>query len=96
MNIACKLTSQALRDRKNTTIKSLRDKVKSRLETESGFTLQFVSTDTMLAELVDFIKLERLCCDFFTFNLRIEGDHTWLTLEGPDGTKEFIEQELQF
>ncbi len=36
----------------------------------------------MVDELTEFIKTERECCDFFTFNLAISGDkrEVWLEL----------------
>jgi hypothetical protein len=44
----------------------------------------------------EFIKTERECCDFFTFNLSISGDksETWLELTGAEGAKDFISTEL--
>ncbi len=50
----------------------------------------------MVDELTEFIKTERECCDFFTFNLAISGDkrEAWLELTGTDGVKEFINSEM--
>lgn len=50
----------------------------------------------MLDELIEFIKTERECCDFFTFNLSITGDKSeaWLELTGVEGAKDFVTTEL--
>jgi hypothetical protein len=57
---------------------------------------KFPGTDKVLDELTKFIKTERECCDFFTFNLSISGDKSkaWLELTGIDGAKDFISTEL--
>jgi len=50
----------------------------------------------MVDELSTFIKTERECCSFFTFNLSVASDKStaWLELRGPDGAKHFITSEL--
>ena len=50
----------------------------------------------MLDELVEFVKTERECCDFFVFNLSMKGDKSeaCLKITGPTGAKDFI-TELQ-
>jgi hypothetical protein len=50
----------------------------------------------MVDELTSFIKTERECCSFFTFNLSVAGDKSaaWLELSGPEGAKDFIKTEL--
>ena len=49
----------------------------------------------MLDVLNDFIKTERMCCDFFTFQITVDGEYAWLELSGPVGTKQFIQDELE-
>lgn len=94
----CKLTSQELRERKNTVLMKLREKITEKKELEHGYAFKFPGTDAMLDELIEFIKTERECCDFFLFNLTISGNkkEIWLELTGPEGTKEFIVTELEF
>jgi len=66
-------------------------------ELENGYAFKFNGTDNMLDELTEFIKTERECCDFFTFNLSIGGDkkEIWLELTGPKEAKEFIKTEME-
>lgn len=95
--ITCKLTSPELRKRKVEVIASLKKKVLTRVELSNGYKYKFSGNDAVLDELVTFVKTERLCCDFFNFNLDIAGDgkEVWLTIIGPNGAKEFIDKELE-
>lgn len=95
--MTCKLTSPELRKRKEEVIASLKKKVLCRQEVLNGYRYQFEGNDAILDELLSFIKTERLCCDFFHFNLAVAGDGSgiWLTITGPEGTEKFIEAELE-
>lgn len=93
--MACKLTSPELRERKSTAIASLQSKIKNKVELSNGFKYQFEASDEVLDELITFIKAERLCCDFFAFDLSIRENNAWLSITGPDGAKEFIKTELE-
>lgn len=94
--LSCKLTSPELQKRKETILKDLRKKVLEKTELVNGYKFKFAGTDTMLNELIDFIKTERACCNFFTFNLSVTGDQSaiWMELTGPKNAKEFITTEL--
>ena len=96
VNMACKLTSPELRQRKAEVLDVLKKKVLDKQELKEGFSFKFEGTDEMLDQLVSFIKTERLCCDFFSFNLSISDDKSniSLNLTGPDGVKGFITMEL--
>jgi hypothetical protein len=94
--IACKLTSPELRKRKGEVIASLKKKILERQELNDGYKYKFEGSDKNVDEVVAFIKTERLCCDFFTFNLSFDEDNLWLTISGPDGAKEFIITEIDF
>jgi hypothetical protein len=96
--LSCKLTSPELRERKATVISTLNKLVVEKQEISNGFRYRFSGSDHVLDLLNDFIKTERLCCDFFTFSLTMS-DHespVWLELSGPDRAKEFITNELEF
>ncbi len=96
--ITCKLTTPELRLRKATVIASLKELLLEKQELANGFRYRFDDSDQTLDLLSDFIKTERLCCDFFTFSLTV-GNHAstiWLELSGPDGAKPFIENEIEF
>jgi hypothetical protein len=64
---------------------------------KNGFAYKFPGADTIIDELITFIKTERLCCKFFTFNISIAGhkSETWLKITGPQGAKDFIKTELE-
>jgi len=96
--LSCKLTSGELRERRETVIASLKAQVTQKQELKNGYAFKFPGSDQVLNELNEFIKTERECCDFFTFNLTISGDKSeaWLELTGAEGVKEFISEELGF
>ena len=94
--MACKLTSPELQERKATILASLKKQILERKELPMGYAYRFEGSDKMVDELTDFIKTERECCNFFTFNLSVSGDKSeaWMELKGPEGAKEFIKAEL--
>jgi hypothetical protein len=94
--LSCKLTTPELQKRKETVLASLKAQVIEKKELKDGYAFKFPGTDAMLDELNEFIKTERECCNFFTFNLSVSGDKTeaWLELRGAEAVKEFIETEL--
>jgi len=94
--LTCKLTTPELHERKRTVIAELKDLVLDQTETQTGFKYKFDGSDKVLDLLNNFIKTERLCCDFFVFALNVAGnsEYTWLELSGPEGTKDFIKQEI--
>ena len=96
-NISCKLTSVELQNRKETVLESLRKQILEKKELRDGFGFKFNGSDKMMDELMEFIKTERACCDFFTFNLSISGDKSeiWLQLTGTKEAKDFIRTELE-
>ncbi len=87
---------EELRLRKETVLQSLKNKVLEKRELEDGYAFRFPGNDAMIDELVEFIKIERECCDFFIFNLSISGDKSeaWLELTGVKGSKDFVTEEL--
>lgn len=94
--LSCKLTTPELQKRKETVIASLKEQILEKKELKDGFAFKFSGTDEILDELTEFIKTERMCCDFFTFGLSVSGDKSeaWLELTGVDGAKDFITSEL--
>src|SRR5574337_205832 len=95
-NLSCKLTSPELRRRKETVIAELKKQLLEKKELDSGFAFRFPGNDAMLDTLMNFIKSERECCDFFAFQLSVNGDKSaaWLELTGPEGAKDFIRNEM--
>lgn len=96
-SFSCKLTTPELRQRKETVIRSLKNKILEKKELTDGYQYKFDGADVVLDELTEFVKTERACCDFFNFTLVVSGDAKRATLDitGPEGVKEFIRTELE-
>ncbi len=94
--LACKLTSPELQKRKQEVLAVLKLKVIAREDLKDGYKYKFEGTDQVLDEVVAFIKSERACCDFFSFNLSVSDaqSNIWLSMTGPEGAKDFIRMEL--
>ena len=77
---------------------SLKRQVLERKELPDGYSFRFPGTDQVLDELIEFIKTERTCCEFFHFTLSVNSDKqaVWLTLTGTEGVKAFITTELDW
>lgn len=93
-NMTCKLTSPELQKRKAGVIASLKSKLLKREELPDGYAYLFTSADSNIDEVTAFIKTERICCDFFSFNVSIEDGNLWLSITGAEGAKDFIDSEL--
>jgi hypothetical protein len=92
--VTCKLTTPELQKRKATVIADLKALVLERKELENGYSYKFESKDEILDKLNDFIKTERMCCDFFTFQITVEENTALLTITGSNGAKEFLKEEV--
>lgn len=92
--VACKLTSPELQKRKEGVIASLKLKIIDKQELKDGYKYKFDGEDNIIDELVEFVKTERLCCDFFAFDISINGEYSYLSIRGPEGAKEFIVAEM--
>jgi hypothetical protein len=66
--------------------------VEERLALADGYAFRLPTA--FLQTAAQFVSLERLCCPFFDFTLKVSGDKLWLTLSGPDGAKELLESEF--
>src|SRR5688572_6119842 len=92
--VACKLTTSELQKRKATVIADLKTLVLERNELADGYTYSFDGHDEVLDKLNEFIKTERMCCDFFTFQLTVTENTTLLKITGPNGAKRFLKEEI--
>ena len=94
--LTCKLMPEELRQRKETVLQSLKSKLLDRRELPNGYAFKFPGNDEVVDELIEFIKTERECCDFFVFTLSVSGDksESWLHMTGVEGAKDFITEEL--
>ena len=75
---------------------TLHDAVQSARELPDGYEFEFASDAPIYQALVQYIPLERACCPFFEFNIRVapNGGKLYWRLTGPTGIKEFIREEL--
>jgi hypothetical protein len=96
-DLSCKLTTPELQKRKATVLADLQKHVLEKKELENGYAFKFSGSDATVDALVEFAKSERACCDFFDFNLALNGDTSavWFTITGPKGAKEFIKTEME-
>lgn len=95
--LICKLTSSEMQERKSTVLTSLQKKILETKELKDGYSFKFRGNDKTINELVDFVKSERACCNFFSFNLLVTGDTSsvWFSLTGPGEAKQFIKTEME-
>ncbi len=95
--LTCKLTSAEMQQRKTAVLALIQKNVLEKKELDDGYAFKFQGNDAMIDTLTAFIKTEKECCDFFTFNLAVRGnqDYVWLQLTGPEGVKDFIKTELE-
>ena len=93
--VSCRLTSPQLQQRKETVIAQLKREVLEKKELPDGYGYKFNGNDSTYVQLTDFIRSERACCDFFTFNLKVadEKSFIWMEITGPDGAKEMLNDE---
>ena len=66
-------------------------------ETKNGYEFVFPNDSEIITGLAEFISNERQCCPFLDFTLRVSPnvEPISLVLSGPEGTKEFLQAELQ-
>jgi hypothetical protein len=90
--IACLLPDATKQAREEEIAAKIFSSVQERRELPDGYAYRFDPDEDIAATLLEFIMFERQCCPFFTFDLRFEPDRgpIWLTLRGPEGTKEFL------
>lgn len=90
--IACNLTDPEFRERRAALLQTFQSAVLETKELGDGYAYRFPSETTWIAELAKLIAMERECCPFLQFNLRIEpaAGPIWLELTGPEGTKDFL------
>jgi hypothetical protein len=71
--------------------------IRSRHELADGFTFGLAEECLSLAEIAEWIGLERKCCPFLTFRLEVAAASGALdlTLRGPAGTKAILEAAFQ-
>ena len=88
--IACDLTAISLADRPryNQLMQRLRAAIRRRDERADGYVFELDGAVLCLAEVTEWVSMERLCCPFLFFQISDSGDSLQLT--GPPGVKPII------
>lgn len=62
-----------------------------------GFAIRYPAEADTVVRLAEFITLERLCCPFFDFGIRLDAgaDHVELRITGGPGVEEFLQAEIE-
>jgi hypothetical protein len=86
------LSPEALTARRQGLLTELSRVAASREELRDGLRLSFAAGEEVLATIFKTIVAERRCCEFLTFEVRVEpaGGRVTLDLTGPQGTREFL------
>jgi len=90
--IACTLSPQALKARRENLLDALLQRSTERIELPDGFRLSFTADSQILADVARTVDAERQCCRFlsFTIIIRPDGGPITVDLTGPPGTREFL------
>ena len=85
---------RARKDELNEILRSSRKGVR---ELPDGFEFEFPSDTQTFQAVAEWTSMERLCCPFFDFDLRLEreGGPLRLRLTGREGVKQFINGEIR-
>ena len=81
----CSLTPDAFSERLAWINESLLSRATSQNVIQDGSEIEFPSDETTFQMVIDFIKAERQCCDFLTFELVVAAGHGPLTLRLKEG-----------
>lgn len=96
--LSCDLIVLSDRDRlrREELVSILGHSLRELYDLERGYGMVFEPSATTLAELVEFIALERLCCPFLNFELQVAEENGPVRLEmtGREGVKQFLAAEL--
>jgi len=92
LTVACSLTGPELQERRRRVLRKVSEAVLEVKDLGDGYAYRFPSDEIWITELANLITVERQCCPFLRFNLRIEpgAGPIWLELSGPQGTKDFL------
>ncbi len=92
--IACRLDALTPeeRERRATLAQELISQARSVKELSDGYEFQLPGTASLAHQALDWLLLERRCCEFFRLELELEPKQgpLWLRLRGGSGVKEFL------
>jgi len=91
--IACQLTDNEFRARRDGLLAAVRESVVSATWQRDGLALQVPPSPHALGLLLELIAAERTCCPFLQFRLETGPTDapTRLTITGPPGSRTFLE-----
>ena len=90
--IACTLTPEALRTRREGLLMDLVRRAEHREDLSDGLRLEFAPSAETIALIAQAVDAERHCCRFLRFGMTVEpdGGPVFLELTGPAGTRDFV------
>lgn len=90
--IACTLTPEALRTRREGLLRDLVRRAERRENLPDGLRLEFAPSAETIALIAQAVEAERHCCRFLRFAMTVEpdGGPVFLGLTGPAGTRDFV------
>ena len=90
--VACTLTENDLHERRDGVLSRALGHVKEFKPLTSGYALRLEPEDEALQAVFELVRVERKCCPFLAFTLKVDQNHgpVWLELTGPAGTKPFL------
>lgn len=90
--IACALDKERFAERK-ALLERLAQEAVERRSVPSGFAFRFGSESGVVNRLANFVELERTCCPFLNFQIKVNAAGTvWLELTGPKSAQEIIRE----
>ena len=96
--LACDMTAIAPDERPKhlATSRELFSRIEEFRELPNGYEFRLTDGPDLIANLAQFVSLEKLCCPFLNFVIEIqaEGGPVWLRLTGREGVKAFIREEI--
>ena len=92
LRIACTLTPEALRTRREGLLTDLVRRAERREDLPHGLRLEFAPSAETIALVARTVEAERHCCRFLRFGIMVEpdGGPVFLDLSGPPGTRDFV------
>ena len=90
--IACTLSPDALKTRREGLLAGLFQRAEHHDLTEEGIRMRFAPANDVVAAIARVVDAERQCCRFLRFAISVEPDGGPILLEltGPPGTREFL------
>ncbi len=92
--VACTLGEADQGRRKAELENGLADLIREARRLPDGYALRFAADPAARRAVDEFVAFERQCCSFMTYSVKEEGGSVWLTMNGPEGTAEFVESWL--